>query len=168
MDLDNFLAGLKRQEHKRNAKPSRGNSRDTLFMISSREDGSMWVDCVDSKLRPVQTDYHSMTGEAANAMRTIERIRERDTMRVEWGTEADDTDSVCASTKIPSYSTSSCAATTLYSKTVAMSTWRTTSTPSSPFRPTTPPSHASCSPSRRCATTCERPMATCCSSRQAR
>ena len=95
MDLDNFLAGLKRQEHKYNAKPSRGNSRDTLFMISSHEDGSMWVDCVDSKLRPVQTDYHDMIGEAANAMRTIERIRERDTMRVEWGTEADDTDSVC-------------------------------------------------------------------------
>ena len=95
MDLDNFLAGLKRQEHKHSSKPSRGNSRDTLFMISPREDGSMWVDCVDSKLRPVQADYHDMTGEAANAMRTIERIRERDTMRVEWGTEADDTDSVC-------------------------------------------------------------------------
>lgn len=57
MDLDNFLAGLKRQEHKHNAKPSRDNSRDTLFMISSHEDGSM---CVDSYIHhPTLIDIQS-------------------------------------------------------------------------------------------------------------
>lgn len=86
MDLDNFLAGLKKQEH-RHSTTSTKSVRDILFMISSNANGHTTVSVVDNKLRPVDADWRNLTGDAATLLRSIERIRERDTFKVTWDAE---------------------------------------------------------------------------------
>lgn len=94
MDLDNFLAGLKRQDHRRNAFTGK-STRDILFMISSDTDGHTLLSTVDNKLHPVDADWHNMTGDAATLQRSIERIRERDTFKVTWDSNSTDSTGIC-------------------------------------------------------------------------
>ena len=49
MQLDNFLAGLKRQDHHHNGKTSNHTTRNVFFMLNSKQDGSIWVNTVDDK-----------------------------------------------------------------------------------------------------------------------
>lgn len=94
MELDNFLAGLKRQDYRHSTKSLKRNTRNIFFMIGRKADGSIWVSTVDNKMKPVVVDYHDMSGEESVVLRSIEHIRERDLFRVEWGAESGDTDSV--------------------------------------------------------------------------
>ena len=87
MELDNFLAGLKRQEHRHTAS-SRKTAHGIFFMISRQEDGTTWVTVVDSKMQRVVADYRDLDGDESAALRSMEHISERDLFRVEWGTEA--------------------------------------------------------------------------------
>lgn len=93
MEFGNFLAGLKRQEHKYTAKSTK-RTRNILFMISCKADGNSWVSIVDEKMKPVDADHREQNGNVAIAVRSINRIRERDTFKVEWGTETDETNGV--------------------------------------------------------------------------
>ena len=94
MQFDNFLAGLKRQEHHHYSKSSSNNTRDIFFMLTCKQDGSTWVKTVDNKMHSVDADYRDMNGEEATMMRNMERIRERDLFRVEWGAESADAEGI--------------------------------------------------------------------------
>ena len=87
MEFDNFLAGLKRQEHRHPTTSAKRAPRDIFFMISRKDDGSMWVSTVDGSMNPVEVFYRDMSGEEAAAMRSMERIRERELFHVEWSTD---------------------------------------------------------------------------------
>ena len=94
MQLDNFLAGLKRQDHHHNGKTSNHTTRNVFFMLNSKQDGSIWVNTVDNKMRHVDADYRDMNGEEATVMRNMERIREREMFRVEWDADTTDTEGI--------------------------------------------------------------------------
>lgn len=94
MQLDNFLAGLKRQDHHHNGKTSNHTTRNVFFMLNSKQDGSIWVNTVDNKMHHVDADYRDMNGEEATVMRNMERIREREMFRVEWDADTTDTEGI--------------------------------------------------------------------------
>ncbi len=94
MELDNFLAGLKRANHQHRAFSDKSRASELYFMIDRKTDGNIWVSVVDNKMKPINADYRSLSGEEAVALRSMERIRERDLLRVEWGAEGDDTNAI--------------------------------------------------------------------------
>ena len=87
MEFDNFLAGLRRQDHRHAATPSKRSPRDVFFMISSKDNGSFWVSTVDGSMRPVEAFYRDMGGDEAAALRSMDRIRERELFHVEWSAD---------------------------------------------------------------------------------
>lgn len=97
MELDNFLAGLKKQGHKSRGTASR-HPNDIFFLIGHDDQGGATLSVVDKKMRPVMADHRDFTGDTAVLLRSIDRIRERDTFRVEWGTYNVD-DKSCVSLK---------------------------------------------------------------------
>ena len=97
MEFDNFLAGLKKQEHKSCGTASR-HPNDIFFLIGHDEQGGATLCVVDKKMRPAMADHRNFTGDTAVLLRSIDRIRERDTFRVEWGTDNAD-DKSCVSLK---------------------------------------------------------------------
>lgn len=94
MELDNFLAGLKRASHQHQATHSKSKADEIFFMIASKADGSQWVSVVNKKMKPIDVDYRDMSGNEALALRSMERIYERDLFHVEWGAEDDSTGTV--------------------------------------------------------------------------
>ena len=56
-------------------------------MIGSNANGHTTISVVDNKLHPVDADWRNLTGDAATLLRSIERIRERDTFKVTWNAE---------------------------------------------------------------------------------
>ncbi len=94
MELDNFLAGLKRANHQHRAFSDKSRARELYFMIDRKTDGNIWVSVVDDKMKPINADYRSLSGEEAVALRSMERIHERDLFRVEWGAEGDSTNAI--------------------------------------------------------------------------
>ena len=89
MDLDNFLAGLKKLEHKHYT-TSAQNADDFLFMVAESTNGHMMLSTVDKHLTPIDADWRNFNGEAATLLRSMEHIRERDTMKVIWNNTDDD------------------------------------------------------------------------------
>ncbi len=94
MELDNFLAGLKRANHQHRAFSDKSRASELYFMIDRKTDGNIWVSVVDDKMKPINADYRSLSGEEAVALRSMERIHERDLFRVEWGAEGDSTNAI--------------------------------------------------------------------------
>ncbi len=94
MELDNFLAGLKKTNHQHRLPSNRRKSSECYFMLDRKPDGNIWVSVVNNKMKPIDADYRDMNGEEAVALRSMERIRERDLFHVEWGTTENNTGGV--------------------------------------------------------------------------
>lgn len=81
--MNEFLSRLKKSGREYAVKNTIRSVSDFYFLVDVDELGG-YVQAVDNRLNPVTPDYHCYTGDVAQTLRTIARIREERLLQISW------------------------------------------------------------------------------------